>query len=74
LANDPSRVLPVGDRRRELYLSQEIERMQDEKIAALKNSREAKGLEKTVILDHFLKLDKEQKVMEIELERLQDEV
>jgi hypothetical protein len=64
----------VGDRRRERYLSEEIERLQDEKIAALKNSREARGEEKANILDNFLSLDQKQKVLEIELERLQDEV
>jgi hypothetical protein len=64
----------MGDRRRERYLSEEIEKLQDDKIAALKNSREARGEEKAKILDHFLSLDQKQKVMEIELERLQDEV
>lgn len=64
----------MSDKRRELYLSQEIERLQDQKIKALGDVKTTRGLEKVAVLDHFFELDAKQKVLEIEFERLQEEL
>jgi hypothetical protein len=64
----------MGDKRRELYLSGEIDRLQDEKIKALVDSKTLHGAEKASVIDHFLDLDKKQKVLEVEFERLQEDL
>lgn len=62
----------MADPRRELYLTEEISRLQDSKLVALRNVRTTTGAEKVAILDHFLEMDQEQKRLESELESLQE--
>lgn len=58
------------DPRREAYLEGEISRLQEDKLTALQNVRKTTGVEKVAVLDHFLKLDREQKVHESELDKM----
>lgn len=62
----------MADLRREKYLVEEIDRLQESKLTALRNVRTTTGPEKVAILDHFLEMDKEQKRLESELESLQE--
>lgn len=62
----------MSDPRRETYLKEEIDRLQEAKLTALRNVRTTTGAEKVAILDHFLEMDKTQKRLESELESLQE--
>lgn len=62
----------MADPRREKYLEEEINRLQESKLTALRNVRATTGAEKVAILDHFLEMDKTQKRLESELESLQE--
>jgi len=47
--------------------------MQDDKLKALKDSRECRGAEKAACLDRFLDIHKAQGKLESELETLQED-
>lgn len=66
----------MSDPRRETYLDGEIDRLQDEKLEALKRSKESSGEEKASAMMDFLELDKRQSELEEELRALRgvDEV
>ena len=64
----------MSDPRRERYLAEEIDRLQDEKIKALVDSKPLRGSEKAAVIEHFLDLDKKQKVFEAEFDKLQEEL
>lgn len=63
----------MSDPRRELYLEQEIARIQEEKLGLLKDVREARGKDKADLLDRFLSLNKAQEKLESDLETLQED-
>ncbi len=60
----------MGDPRRELYLDGEIDRLQDEKLEALKRCQESTGEEKATALEDFLQLNQRQEELEEELKAL----
>jgi hypothetical protein len=53
---------------RELYLIEEIDKLQDQKLDALRSARQSSGLEKVRWLDQFMELNKKQQKLEEELE------
>jgi hypothetical protein len=63
----------MGDPRRELYLSNEIDRLQDEKLEALKRTKESTGFEKAQSMEDFLQLNNRQADLEDELAVLKED-
>jgi len=53
-------------------LEVQIDKLQDQKLDALKLAREATGVAKTEHLEKFLQLNKEQEKLEAELAKIDD--
>lgn len=62
----------MSDPRREKYLIEEIARLQESKLTALRNSRELHGAEKAAVLDHYNEMFETQRRLESELEELEN--